>query len=132
MFLRKLLLKNVQYLAVSTKLNLNTYKLEFEVALNAIKKASSIVMEVYHDDFTINIKNDNSEVTNADLASEKIIKEELTKHFEKLPGVGKKTALRYAYYVVEKMSLEEVKMFSEELIDTAANEAEKIVNKLEV
>lgn len=51
------------------------------MALNAIKKASSIVMEVYHDDFTINIKNDNSEVTNADLASEKIIKEELTKHF---------------------------------------------------
>ena len=31
--------------------------------------------------------------------------EELVKHFEKLPGVGKKTALRYAYYVVETMSI---------------------------
>ena len=31
----------------------------------------------------------------------------LAKSFEKLPGVGKKTAQRYAYYVVEKMSLEE-------------------------
>lgn len=41
--------------------------------------------------------------------------DELVKHFEKLPGVGKKTALRYAYYVVEKMSLESVEGFSKEL-----------------
>lgn len=38
-------------------------------------------MDIYHDDFTINIKNDNSEVTNADIASESIIKEELSKNF---------------------------------------------------
>ena len=29
--------------------------------------------------------------------------------FEKLPGVGKKTAQRYAYYIIEKMSLDDVK-----------------------
>ena len=29
--------------------------------------------------------------------------------FEKLPGVGRKTATRYAYYVIENYSLEEVK-----------------------
>ena len=38
-------------------------------------------MDIYHGDFTINIKNDNSEVTNADIASEKLIREELHKHF---------------------------------------------------
>ena len=38
-------------------------------------------MEIYHDDFTINIKNDNSEVTNADISSEKIIKQQLQQHF---------------------------------------------------
>ena len=38
----------------------------------------------------------------------------LTAEFEKLPGVGKKTAQRYAYYVVEKMSIEEAEQFAEE------------------
>ena len=47
--------------------------------------------------------------------------EELVKHFEKLPGVGKKTALRYAYYIVEKMSVESVKQFSEDLITIKEN-----------
>lgn len=51
------------------------------MALDAIKKASKVVMDIYHGDFTINIKNDNSEVTNADIASEKLIREELHKHF---------------------------------------------------
>lgn len=38
-------------------------------------------MDYYHGDFIINYKQDNSEVTNADLASENIIKEILTKEF---------------------------------------------------
>lgn len=42
----------------------------------------------------------------------------LAKSFEKLPGVGKKTAQRYAYYVVEKMSNEEVEHFSKVLVET--------------
>lgn len=39
----------------------------------------------------------------------------LSQHFEKLPGVGKKTAQRYAYYVLEKMSKEEIQEFAKEL-----------------
>ena len=35
----------------------------------------------------------------------------LTKHLEKLPGVGKKTAQRYAYHIIEKMTEEEVGEF---------------------
>lgn len=42
----------------------------------------------------------------------------LAASFEKLPGVGKKTAKRYAYFVVEKMPIEEVEEFSANLIDT--------------
>lgn len=44
--------------------------------------------------------------------------ESLTSYFEKLPGVGKKTATRYAYYVVEKMNQEEVIEFAQKLIET--------------
>lgn len=73
----------MKYLAVLEKLktNLNTYKQELSIAFDAIKKASQIVMEIYHDDFTINYKQDKSEVTNADLASEKTIKEILSINF---------------------------------------------------
>lgn len=42
----------------------------------------------------------------------------LSKYFEKLPSVGKKTARRYAYYIVEKMSEEDVEAFSSELVKT--------------
>lgn len=42
--------------------------------------------------------------------------EQLSRHFEKLPGVGKKTAQRYAYYVLEKMSNDDVVDFSKELV----------------
>ena len=42
----------------------------------------------------------------------------LAKSFEKLPGVGKKTAQRYAYYVVEKLSIEETEQFAKNLVET--------------
>ncbi len=44
--------------------------------------------------------------------------DDLAKHFEKLPSVGKKTAERYAYHIVEKLSLEDVQSFAESLIKT--------------
>ena len=47
--------------------------------------------------------------------------DELVKHFEKLPGVGKKTALRYAYYVVEKMSIDGVNEFAKDLVTIKEN-----------
>lgn len=44
--------------------------------------------------------------------------DELAANFEKLPGVGKKTALRYAYSIIEKMDLDDVEKFANSLIDT--------------
>lgn len=44
--------------------------------------------------------------------------EKLTNHLEKLPGVGKKTAQRYAYYIADKMSKEDVENFAKDLIET--------------
>lgn len=50
--------------------------------------------------------------------NEPVFLEALTAYFEKLPGVGKKTAARYAYYIIEKMSEEDVVEFSQKLIET--------------
>lgn len=44
--------------------------------------------------------------------------DELATNFEKLPGVGKKTALRYAYSIIEKMDLNDVEKFANSLIET--------------
>ena len=50
--------------------------------------------------------------------NEPVFLETLASYFEKLPGVGKKTATRYAYYVIEKMSEELVNDFSKALVET--------------
>ena len=44
--------------------------------------------------------------------------ENLSSCFEKSPSVGKKTASRYAFSVIEKMSEEEVERFARTLIET--------------
>ena len=44
--------------------------------------------------------------------------DELAASFELLPGVGKKTAKRYAYFVIEKLSNNDVENFAATLIDT--------------
>ena len=44
--------------------------------------------------------------------------ENLSSCFEKLPSVGKKSASRYAFSVIEKMSEEEVERFARTLIET--------------
>lgn len=44
--------------------------------------------------------------------------------FEKLPGVGKKTATRYAYYIVEKYSLKEIQSVCE-VLETTFKEIHK-------
>ena len=44
--------------------------------------------------------------------------ESLTSSFENLPGVGRKTAKRYAYHVLEKMTEDQVVCFAETLINT--------------
>ena len=48
-------------------------------------------MEIYHDDFTINIKSDNSEVTNADISSEKIIRNHLITNFPEYSILSEET-----------------------------------------
>ena len=47
--------------------------------------------------------------------------EKLTNHLEKLPGVGKKTAQRYAYYIADKMSKEDVENFAKDVCDICAS-----------
>ena len=44
--------------------------------------------------------------------------ENLSTCFEKLPSVGKKTASRYAFHVIENMSSDEVKRFARVLLET--------------
>lgn len=44
--------------------------------------------------------------------------ENLSSYFEKLPSVGKKTASRYAFSVIEQMTDEEVERFAKVLVDT--------------
>lgn len=41
----------------------------------------------------------------------------LIRSFEKLPGVGQKTATRYAFQVVEKLSEEDVEVFAKTLLE---------------
>lgn len=38
--------------------------------------------------------------------------------FEKLPGVGKKTATRYAYYIIEKYNIDDINRVCETLINS--------------
>ena len=45
----------------------------------------------------------------------------LIRSFEKLPGVGQKTATRYAFQVVEKLSEEDVEEFARILLETKQN-----------
>ena len=44
--------------------------------------------------------------------------ENLSTCFEKLPSVGKKTASRYAFHVIENMSTEEVERFARVMLET--------------
>ena len=47
--------------------------------------------------------------------------EPLIASFEKLPGVGQKTATRYAFQIVEKLTQEDVEEFSRVLLETKSN-----------
>lgn len=52
---------------------------EFEIALNAAVKAGEEIIKVYSSDFSSKVKDDNSPITIADLKSNKVIKEILSK-----------------------------------------------------
>ena len=55
------------------------YEAELREMILACKKASKQIMEIYHHGFHIKTKEDNSPVTDADLASDKIIRSQLNK-----------------------------------------------------
>lgn len=56
-------------------------KKEFDIALEAIIKASKIIVDIYHSDFSYNLKEDKSVVTKADLNSENTIRKILIENF---------------------------------------------------
>ena len=58
------------------------YSKELQVALKTIKLASEKILSIYYNGFDVSIKEDQSVVTNADIASEKIIKESLNENFK--------------------------------------------------
>lgn len=58
------------------------FEKELEVALEAAKKAVPYILEIYNSgELGVEIKEDNSPVTKADKLADKIIREELSKHF---------------------------------------------------
>ena len=59
--------------------------IQLKTALQAIQQASKIVMDVYHKRFDVQFKEDQSEVTIADLESDRIIRKILQ---EKFPNDG--------------------------------------------
>jgi len=52
---------------------------EFEIAINAALKAGKEILKIYNSDFSSKMKDDNSPITEADLKSNKIIKDALSK-----------------------------------------------------
>ena len=48
---------------------------EFEIAINAALEAGKEILKIYNSDFSSKMKDDNSPITEADLKSNKIIKE---------------------------------------------------------
>lgn len=57
------------------------YSEQLQVALKAAKKASKKILDYYYKGFNVRFKEDESEVTSADIASEKIIKDTLIKAY---------------------------------------------------
>lgn len=59
------------------------YEKELQSAIKAAQDASKIILDFYHNGFNVETKEDNSPVTSADKASDKLIREELSKEFSK-------------------------------------------------
>jgi len=62
---------------------------EYFIAINAIIAASKVIQKSYNDEFNVEIKEDGSPVTNADIESSKIIEKELIKTH--IPITGEET-----------------------------------------
>lgn len=55
--------------------------LRLDVAIEAMKDSLEAIKNIYRDGFKITIKSDNSPVTDADLASDKILREKILSRF---------------------------------------------------
>ncbi len=60
---------------------MNYYKKELETAIFAAKKAQNVILEVYHKNFEVKLKEDKSVVTEADLKSNQLIRKILADTF---------------------------------------------------
>jgi len=63
---------------MSEKLPFSDFFIETELAINAIRKASKTVMEIYNSKFTTSLKDGNEPITEADLKSNQIISNSLS------------------------------------------------------
>ena len=59
----------------------NSYQKELDCVLEVVERASQKILEIYHTNFDVKLKADHSEVTEADLKSNQIIVESLSKNF---------------------------------------------------
>lgn len=60
---------------------MNMYEVELKAMLEAVRLAEKHIMKVYHTNFDVEIKSDNSPVTEADQGADKILREYLSKLF---------------------------------------------------
>lgn len=58
------------------------------ILLDIAKKAGNKILEIYEQDFEINLKEDNSPLTTADKAANEIIAKELNKNFPNIPIIS--------------------------------------------
>ena len=58
------------------------YEKELNAAIKAAKDASKVILDFYHNGFKVETKDDNSPVTSADKASDKLIKKVIIKMIE--------------------------------------------------
>ena len=66
---------------ISNNKEKNRYEKELKKMIEAAKKAQEWILDVYHTDFEVITKEDNSPVTNADKGADKIIRDMLSKAF---------------------------------------------------
>lgn len=67
------------------------YKKQFEIIVKAAKAAGEVVIKYYNDKYAVEIKEDDSPVTSADLASDKIIQQILHKAYPHYPILSEET-----------------------------------------
>lgn len=66
-------------------------EIDIDVLLEIAAEAGDAIMEIYQRDFSVEFKNDNSPLTEADTQSNAIILKGLTKHYSDIPFISEET-----------------------------------------